>query len=654
MQNFEVENPLIVKESTSTNKKILITILSIIGLGLCVAAIIVIILISQENYEKEDNKGEPEEEHEEEEIEIFEYGLNIEQLEDRTNSEHLGHFTLLKKDSIEYTNLADGDKQALKHLIKAASILEDIELRIDNIHNIPFRKFIEKEIKNVTNKHQANLTKILFYSEKGICGRDSQGEEINLVNNTVMPLGLGLYPENLTEDEYYEILENMLNENKIEEVRNITNQRTVVEWDENNQYLKSTDYVIYFKDQFNKIAEELIKASEKSTNADFNEYLKLQADALKTADPALDAKADKKWATLQNTPLEFTITRENYDEIMTTTTQYNETLDKLLNDKGIYPIGKDSLGMRVGIVNQEGTNLILKIVQDVLKLAYKIPHKDEFTPQTQDETNKILSRVDVDLVILAGDIGAYRGMMYLEQTLPNDDKLSVQEGGGKRTIYQRQLRKVNEGSEKLTKKLEDMLDKDQIKYYDPEAIHWFTICSGVAEILGPNTTNSALRRYEEIIEYCKRDLIAFAYVDDLEIEFNTFNSSQTDKIKVSNIVDFFLKEKPRFNDNYQKQKIAKVIENYLFFTNGVYNLTTDNKIHINIDKVSEVAENILDKVIKIQINNNYTEAYTFCYGNFKWTNEMQIISEKLKNYDNELHFVTHNELADFLLSDTNE
>ena len=437
MQNFEVENPLIVKESTSTNKKILITILSIIGLGLCVAAIIVIILISQENYEKEDNKGEPEEEHEEEEIEIFEYGLNI---------EHLGHFTLLKKDSIEYTNLADGDKQALKHLIKAASILEDIELRIDNIHNIPFRKFIEKEIKNVTNKHQANLTKILFYSEKGICGRDSQGEEINLVNNTVMPLGLGLYPENLTEDEYYEILENMLNENKIEEVRNITNQRTVVEWDENNQYLKSTDYVIYFKDQFNKIAEELIKASEKSTNADFNEYLKLQADALKTADPALDAKADKKWATLQNTPLEFTITRENYDEIMTTTTQYNETLDKLLNDKGIYPIGKDSLGMRVGIVNQEGTNLILKIVQDVLKLAYKIPHKDEFTPQTQDETNKILSRVDVDLVILAGDIGAYRGMMYLEQTLPNDDKLSVQEGGGKRTIYQRRLRKVNEGS----------------------------------------------------------------------------------------------------------------------------------------------------------------------------------------------------------------
>lgn len=41
------------------------------------------------------------------------------------------------------------------------------------------------------------------------------------------------------------------------------------------------------------MADELDKASEVSTNADFNEFLKLQATALRKADPMLDAYADK-------------------------------------------------------------------------------------------------------------------------------------------------------------------------------------------------------------------------------------------------------------------------------------------------------------------------------------------------------------------------
>ena len=44
----------------------------------------------------------------------------------------------------------------------------------------------------------------------------------------------------------------MLKENKIEEVRNITNQRSIVLRD--GEYLKSIDYVEYFKDDFSKIA----------------------------------------------------------------------------------------------------------------------------------------------------------------------------------------------------------------------------------------------------------------------------------------------------------------------------------------------------------------------------------------------------------------
>ena len=71
------------------------------------------------------------------------------ELECRTNSEHLGHFLLLQKDSIEYSALEEGDKKALKYLVKDILILEDIELRIDNIHNIPLRIFLESVIKKI-------------------------------------------------------------------------------------------------------------------------------------------------------------------------------------------------------------------------------------------------------------------------------------------------------------------------------------------------------------------------------------------------------------------------------------------------------------------------------------------------------------------------
>ena len=83
------------------------------------------------------------------------------------------------------------------------------------------------------------------------------------------------------------------------------------------------------------MADELDAASEVSTNSDFNEYLKLQAKALREADPMLDAYADKKWASLQDTPLEFTITRENYADEMTGSVIENPELKQLLDENNI-------------------------------------------------------------------------------------------------------------------------------------------------------------------------------------------------------------------------------------------------------------------------------------------------------------------------------
>ena len=131
-------------------------------------------------------------------------------------------------------------------------------MRIDDHHNIPFKKFLEEKVKEGNNK-KAKLIKILFDAQKGINAIDRLSKEIHLAAGHTTKPGIGVNPEDLSKEEFHSILIKMLKENKTEEFRNITNKRSIVERD--GEYLKSTDYVEYFKEDFSKIADELEAAS---------------------------------------------------------------------------------------------------------------------------------------------------------------------------------------------------------------------------------------------------------------------------------------------------------------------------------------------------------------------------------------------------------
>ena len=239
------------------------------------------------------------------------------------------------------------------------------------------------------------------------------------------------------------------------------------------------------------MADELEKASEVSTNADFNEYLKLQAKALREANPMLDAYADKKWAELQDTPLEYTITREQYADRMTGFVMENEKLLKLLNDAGIVPQSKDSLGCRVGIVNKKGTEDLLAIKKYLPMLAEKMPLADKYKQVISADGDAKQTMVDVDLISLTGDGGSYRGGVTLAENLPNGDKLSLTIGGGRRNVYHRQIR-ITSQPEKIQKRLNAILDKKFHELYNEEADHWFTIGHENAHSLGPKEGDEGL------------------------------------------------------------------------------------------------------------------------------------------------------------------
>lgn len=548
---------------------------------------------------------------------------------------------MLKIGAPEYENLADGDKQALKHLVKAAYILEKINIQLDNHDNLAFKEFLEEEIKK--GSKQAELTKILFDAQKGICAIDRETNKISLAKGIEELPGKGLYPTDLTKDEFHRILIKMIKEGKLDQVKKILNQRSVIE--RIGDELVAVDYIDYFKDDFAQMADELEKAALTSTNNDFNEYLHLQATALRKADPMLDAYADKKWAQLQDTPLEFTITRENYSDEMTESAIENEELKKLLEENHIEVISKDFLGGRVGIVNKKGTAALLKIKEYLPLLASNMPFHEEYEQNISKDQDAKQTMVDVDLVAVTGDVGAYRAGITLAENLPNDDKLSLTIGGGRRNVYHRQIRFISD-YEKLQKRLDTILDKDQHKYYLNEADHWFTIGHENTHSLGPNKGTEALGKYKSIIEENKADMGALAFLDILE-ENGMYTHEQVEQIIVSFAADNFLKSKPTLS---QAHRVRSVMQNKFFLQKGAVELTQDGKIHVNIDKMIPTAKEMLTQIIRIQIDADFSKGEKYVLENFVWTDEMEVISQKLKDIDKNLNGRTESELAEHLLN----
>ena len=392
------------------------------------------------------------------------------------------------------------------------------------------------------------------------------------------------------------------------------------------------------------MADELEKASEVSTNADFNEYLKLQAKALREADPMLDAYADKKWAELQDTPLEYTITREQYADRMTGFVMENEKLIELLNKAEIVPQSKDSLGCRVGIVNKKGTEDLLAIKKYLPMLAEKMPLADKYKQVISADGDAKQTMVDVDLISLTGDGGSYRGGVTLAENLPNGDKLSLTIGGGRRNVYHRQIR-VTSQPEKIQKRLDAILDKKFHKLYNEEADHWFTIGHENAHSLGPKEGDEGLGKYRNIIEENKADMGSLSFLDDL-VKAGMYTEEQKVQIVVNFGTNSFLKSKPTMN---QAHRVRTVMQANYFINEGAIKVNDEGKIEIDIEKMVPTARKMLTEIIEVQLSGDFKTAENFINKYFVWTDANETIAKELREVSKTLNGVVVSPLEEELL-----
>ncbi|MBO4438815.1 MAG: hypothetical protein J5798_05635 [Spirochaetaceae bacterium] len=574
----------------------------------------------------------------------MEIALSLDELKKRTSKKYLTTKVLLKKDAPEYSVLKDGDKAALKHLVKAAAVLEEAFLKMDDPRNLAFRDFLNSRIKNGTpeEKTKARLALKLFKAQKGINAVDREANKFSLLKNASELSGKGLYPQDLSKEEFHKILAEMLGHGKADEVAKILNQRSVVI--RNGTELKALDYTEAFAKEFAAAAVQLKKAAETSTNKDFSEFLLLQADALTINDPMKDAYTDKKWASLQDTPLEFTITRESYADEMTETVYENKELSQALKDHNITPISKDMLGIRVGIVNRQGTEQLLKIQKYLPELAKLMPFcgKYEQTISASKDAPK-QTMVDVDLVTVKGDTGAYRAGITLAENLPNDDKLSLTIGGGRRNVYHRQIRAVSDLKEQQ-KMLDAVLAKDLHQFYLNEADHWFTIGHENGHSLGPNKNTDILGKYKSIIEENKADMVSLAMLDKL-VSLGMYSTLQKKQIITTFMVRNILKAKPNFS---QAHRVRTVMQMYHFIKEGAVSVR-DFVLHIDYDKVIPAARKMLEMIVDIQISNSFEKGEKYVLEYFHWTDVLEALAAKMRKVNKSLNGTVKEPLANSLL-----
>ncbi len=563
----------------------------------------------------------------------FKFQMSLAELKKRTSKRYYKGVKFLKRDSREVKKLSKNDLLVLMHLTRAANKLESVNLKLGHPKNLEFLDFLNRE--EQAGNPKAILAKKLFLSQKSMFSPDALGEQTKLAKGVNEPDGLGYFPEDLEAEEFHKIINDMLDAGDNKQVEEILNQRSIVVRD--GDKLKAIDFVNAFT-EFQEMADELEKAIEFSDDKKFNKYLELQIKALRKADPMLDAKADKEWAKLSGGKFEFTICRECYDEKLTKSIYENDELMAKLKANNITVYAKDSLGARVGIVNKSGTKLLRKLKRLIDVSAKLMPYANEYE-RANEKDDIPQTAVDVDLVTLTGEEGAYRASLVLAQNLPNDDKPALKIGGGRRNVYHRQVR--SNSNKKLYKNL---IHEDQFKYFNPEADHWAVICHENTHSLGPQT-HSGLGKFSFIIEEYKADMGMYCFLREF-VKEGYFTETQAKQIIVTSLAYGFLKGKPSLSQAHRTRSV--MICNRMLTEKAIQ--VRDGKLWFDFDKVIDTAKEMMKEAIRLQLDANVKNAENYIMKWFVWSDDISFIAEVIKKFSKKLNGYIIQELADEMLS----
>lgn len=555
----------------------------------------------------------------------FTYGISAKRLDDIvTKKTRTLDFTL---PDAAYDQLSDANKKALAHLVKAANFLDIVFLKQDHPDNIRAREALEKAA--AAGDKRAEQSLVLFNLHNGVEGPDMYSPKtkpLRIFSDKKIQPGKNFYPQDITKKELADYI--VANP---EQASALLSNNTVVQRD--GSRLKAVPYSVAFREEMEGAAKELLLAAKETDHKGFAEYLRWQAQALvNDSDPEMGYTADKLWiSNLEDSPLEFTIGRENYEDRMSADVASEPRVKKVLEENGIKAKAKDSIGTRVGIVNKDSYAEIADYRKHLEAFAATMPHTNQYKQQTESGGAK-MTFADVDLVAITGDYAAVRGGITVAQNLPNSDKLAVELKEGSRLVFHRQVRQGGDpASEK--KFLDALIDPAQHKWYDNNADFLFTVGHELAHSLGPRSTkdgrdkSGSLGKYGAMLEENKADVASIA-MTDFFVQIGKFSQEQANTIYLTWAASELPNKQPSEDEAHRSRSIMQL--NY-FIEKGAIEFAAGGKLKIVPEKMGQAGRDMTAEVVQLQLDGDVGKAEAFVKKYAAWNPALQYAAdEKMK------------------------
>ncbi|HQP89809.1 MAG TPA: Zn-dependent hydrolase, partial [Bacteroidales bacterium] len=272
--------------------------------------------------------------------------------------------------------LNDSEKQALKLMIEAANIMDELFWQ---------QAFGDKKLMDTITNDTLRQYAYINYGPW-----DRLNDNKPFINGYgTKPAGANFYPQDMTKEEF----EQWQDTNK-------TSQYTMIRRDENGK-LKAIFYHEYFKEQLQKAANLLNQAASLIKDKNFSKYLSLRAQALITSDYQL---SDMAWLDSKTSKIEFIIGPiESYED-------------------GLFGY-KTSFESFVLIKDVDWSKQLEKYGKLLPTLQKSLPVKEEY----KKEMPGSLGDINVyDAIYYAGDCNA--GSKTIAINLPNDEEVQLKKG----------------------------------------------------------------------------------------------------------------------------------------------------------------------------------------------------------------------------------
>jgi hypothetical protein len=542
--------------------------------------------------------------------------------------------------------LSPGNQRALVHLVRAARILNEVFLKQDHPDNLRASQFLKvaaEEEAAANSQAVASHALTLFRMFNGLEGLDRYSETsvpLRIFKDKRLHPGKAFYPQDLTKQEMVDYLRT----HQAQASALLSNNTVVIR--SSRHTLEAVPYSVAFREEMQAAAWELMQAAAETDHPGLKQYLQWQAQALvNDSDPEMGYRSDSAWIHLEDTPLEFTIGRESYYDRFSPEVASDPEIRKMAQAYGIKTKSKDSIGVRVGIVNPESAQVIEEFKKHLAAFSRIMPLMDQY----EQDPHRNMTFADVDLVAMTGSYAAARSGVITAQSLPNNDKLAPQLGVGKRMVFHRQVRQ-SEDPDMRRKILNALVVSSQRGLFDANSNFLFTVGHELSHGLGPRSTRDGrdkkvvLGKYGNILEESKADLGSFLMTDYL-VRVGYFSPEQATSIYLTRLVRMLPKRKPSRDEAHRFRSLVQL---NFFRENGAIMFDPKGKLQIVPENIPAVASDMLTEVIRLQLEGNISGAEAFVERYGGWHETLAYAAAEQMKLKPKLYRLIEQPLADWL------